>query len=67
VKTSKDDDTRWLEDRRQRDVIRVAKPRPPMAQEEPMEPFVDLPLKKATEYLTEKAAKIVADKQAAAK
>jgi carboxyl-terminal processing protease len=67
VKTSKDDDSRWLEDRRQRDVIRVAKPRPPMAQEEPSEPFVDLPLKKAQEYLVEKAAKIVADKQAAAK
>lgn len=67
VKTSKDDDTRWLEDRRQRDVIKVAKPRPPMAQEEPTEPFVDLPLKRAQEYLVDKAAKILADKQAAAK
>lgn len=67
VKTSKDDDSRWLEDRRQRDVIRVAKPRPPMAQEEPTEPFVDLPLKKAQEFLVDRAAKIVADKQAAAK
>ncbi len=67
VKTSKDDDTRWLEDRRQRDVIRVAKPRPPMAQEEPTEPFVDLPLKRAQEYLADQAAKVLADKQAAAK
>lgn len=67
VKTSKDDDTRWLEDRRQRDVIKVSKPRPPMAQEEPAEPFVDLPLKRAQEYLVDKAAKILADKQAAAK
>lgn len=67
VKTSKDDDTRWLEDRRQRDVIRVTKPKPPMAQEEPEEPFVDLPLQKAKEYLVDKAAKILAEKQAAAK
>jgi len=67
VKTSKDDDARWLEDRRQRDVIRAAKPRPPMAQEEPTEPFVDLPLQRATEYLVDKAAKVLAAKQAAAK
>lgn len=67
VKTSKDDDSRWLEDRRERDVIRVAKPRPPMALEEPVEPYVDLPLKKAQEYLVEQTAKIVAGKQAAAK
>lgn len=67
VKTSKDDDSRWLEDRKQRDVIKVAKPRPPMAQEPPVEPFVDLPLQKAKEYLVDKAAKILAEKQAAAK
>ncbi|WP_254511021.1 S41 family peptidase [Anatilimnocola floriformis] len=67
VKTSKDDDSRWLEDRRQRDVIKVAKPRPPMAQEPPVEPYVDQPLQKAKEYLVDKAAKVLAAKQAAAK
>ncbi len=67
VKTSKEDDTRWLEDRRQRDVIRVNKPRPPMVEESPSEPYVDLPLQKAKEYLSDKAAKIAADKVAADK
>jgi carboxyl-terminal processing protease len=67
VKMSKADDTRWLEDRREREAIRVAKPRPPMAQEEPTEPFVDLPLQKAREYLVEQSTKIIAGKQAAAK
>lgn len=67
MKTSKDDDSKWLEDRRQRDVIRVAKPRPPMASEEPTEPYVDLPLQKAKDFLVEKSSKIVAEKQAADK
>jgi hypothetical protein len=48
-------------------VIRVAKPKPPMASEEPVTPFVDLPLQKAKEFLVEKSTKLAADKQAAAK
>jgi carboxyl-terminal processing protease len=64
VETSKEDDTRWLEDRRQRDVIRAAKT--PDGEVKPSD-FVDKPLQKAREFLIEKAEKMLADKQAAAK
>ncbi|QDU30372.1 Carboxy-terminal processing protease CtpB precursor [Anatilimnocola aggregata] len=65
VKTSKDEDTRWLEDRRERDMIRA--PKAAEGDAKPSEAFVDKTLEKAREFLVEKAAKIVADKQAAAK
>jgi carboxyl-terminal processing protease len=64
VETSKEEDTRWLEDRRQRDVIRVVKT--PDGEAKPSD-FVDKPLQKAREYLIQKAEKMLAEKQAAAK
>ncbi|WP_425615349.1 S41 family peptidase [Anatilimnocola sp. NA78] len=67
VKTTKEDDNRWSEDRRERDMIKikVAKEADPAAKSS--EPFVDKTLEKAREFLVEKTAKILAEKQAAAK
>lgn len=71
VKTSKEDDSRWLEDRRQRDVIRAAKldAKPADGEAKPTETkaseaFVDKPLDRAREFLIEKIDKQLADKQA---
>jgi carboxyl-terminal processing protease len=69
VKTSKDDDTRWLEDRRQRDVIRAprsaAEGDDQPAETKSTDAFVDKPLSRAREFLVEKADKQLAEKEAA--